>query len=96
VPSGGSHTEASQEWHVDQSHQRQVQLRFPGKGDQHRRVKKNQLRRHRGSSRRRGEAWRLNWDSRQAAAANATGRGWCGRTVIAINTPAMSIPDDAT
>ena len=53
-----SHTEAFQEWHVDQSHQRQVQLRFPGKGDQHRRVKK-QLRPDRGSSRRRGEARRL-------------------------------------
>ena len=35
-------------------------------------------------------------DIRQAAAANATGRGWCGRTVIAINTPAMPITDDAT
>ena len=35
-------------------------------------------------------------DIRQAGAANATGRGWCGRTVIAINTPAMPIPDDAT
>jgi hypothetical protein len=35
-------------------------------------------------------------DIRQAAAANAAGRGWCGRTVIAINTPAMPIPDDAT
>jgi hypothetical protein len=35
-------------------------------------------------------------DIRQAAAANATGRGWCGRTVSAINTPAMPIADDAT
>ena len=55
---GESHTEASQEWHVDQSHQRQIQLRFPGKGDQHRRVKK-QLRPDRASSRRRGKARRL-------------------------------------
>jgi hypothetical protein len=35
-------------------------------------------------------------DIHQAAVASAIGRGRCGRTVIAINTPAMPIADDAT
>ena len=35
-------------------------------------------------------------DIHQAAAASATGRGRCGRTVIATSTPAMPIADDAT